>query len=189
MTAGPPEDCPRCSDPAAFVLRERPHKRLTGDIAVFKCPACGALILDDMQGPKGAGLVMRATQETIDKYVKEHGGPFSAPPSFERTGTFPAPAGDYRLEVRGRLFLSRSGCGEFSPEAADAAGLSAGWALPAKGGGFAALWLRLKDGRILTLLQSEGYTPELAWQYSELGRELAAALGVGFAEEPQGPDC
>lgn len=189
MTEDTPAGCPRCADPLAFVLKEQPHKRLTGGIAVFKCPACGGLLLDDVQGPKGAGLVMRATQETIDKYVKEHGGPFAAPPSFLRAGELPLPAGQYEISLRGGLLLSKSGSGEYSPLAADIVGVAAGWALPAKGGGYAALWLERKDGRTHTLLQSEGYTDGLARQYAELGRDLAAALGVEFKEEPQGPDC
>lgn len=189
MTYDNPAGCPSCADPLAIALKEKPLERPTADIAVFKCPACGCLILDDMQGPKGAGLTMRATRETIDRHVKEHGGPFAAPPAFARAGEFPPPAGKYKIDLRGRLFLSASGCGEFSPEAADIAGVAAGWALPAKGGGFAALWLRLKDGRQVTLLQSEGYSAALAGDYAALGRELAAALGASFSEEPLGPDC
>jgi hypothetical protein len=56
-------------------LRETAIKRWTASIAVFRCPQCGCLILDDVYGWKGSGVVFRATPEMIDDYVKKSGQP------------------------------------------------------------------------------------------------------------------
>lgn len=62
-------------------------------------------------------------------------------------------------------------------------------ALPAKGGGYVSLWLCLADGAAQTVLISEGYDAAVAAEYGALGRQLAAALNVGFREEPRGVDA
>jgi hypothetical protein len=67
------EGCNHCADPITVVLREKAIQRLTDKIAVFRCPECGCLILDDMLGFKGSGTTFRATAEMIDAYVQESG--------------------------------------------------------------------------------------------------------------------
>jgi hypothetical protein len=58
--------CEVCADPVTVSLRETAIKRWTASIAVFRCPQCGCLILDDVYGWKGSGVVFRATPEMID---------------------------------------------------------------------------------------------------------------------------
>lgn len=67
--------CTMCADPVTVVLRGEPVERRTASIAIFRCPQCGCLILDDVYGWKGAGVVFRATQNMIEDYVKKNGQP------------------------------------------------------------------------------------------------------------------
>jgi len=65
--------CDFCADPLNVSLRrENEIRQLSGTIAVFRCPRCACLILDDVAGWKGAGVVFRATEDMIAKYVEEN---------------------------------------------------------------------------------------------------------------------
>lgn len=65
-----PPGCARCADPLAVALQEQAVQCPAPHIAVFRCPACGCLILDDAVGFKGAGTVLRVTPAMIDSYVR-----------------------------------------------------------------------------------------------------------------------
>lgn len=71
--------CSVCSDPLNVSLKpELEIRRLSGTIAVFKCPQCGVLILDDIAGWKGSGVVFRATMAMIADYARKSGVPESS---------------------------------------------------------------------------------------------------------------
>lgn len=103
-------------------------------------------------------------------------------------GEFPPPAGKYELSAANGKLSVISASDNLSFNIQDAAAVAAGWALPARSGGYVSLWLKLKDGSNKTLLMSEGYDAGLAAEYSSLGGRLAAALGLKFSEEPQAAD-
>ena len=63
--------CDYCADPLQVVLHEKPQERLTVSVALFRCPRCGTIILDDMYGWKGSGVVFHATPEEIEEYLKK----------------------------------------------------------------------------------------------------------------------
>ncbi len=107
---------------------------------------------------------------------------------FKLAGEFPPPAGKYELSAGNGTLSVIAGGGKLLFNIRDAAAVAAGWALPARSGGYVSLWLRLKDGSDKTLLLSEGYNAGLAAEYSALGGKLAAALGIKFSEEPQVAD-
>ncbi len=66
--------CHDCEDPLNVSLRrENEVLQINNSIAVFRCPHCGCLILDDVLGWKGSGIVMRATKERILRYARERG--------------------------------------------------------------------------------------------------------------------
>lgn len=74
MTKTDIQGCPGCADPLNVSLsRENEVLQLNNSIAVFRCPHCGCLILDDVLGWKGSGIVMRATKEMILRYARERG--------------------------------------------------------------------------------------------------------------------
>lgn len=74
MTDADIRGCHGCADPLNVSLsRESEVLQLNNSIAVFKCPHCGCLILDDVLGWKGSGIVMRATKEMILRYARERG--------------------------------------------------------------------------------------------------------------------
>ena len=74
MTKTDIQGCPGCADPLnVSLLRENEVLQLNNSIAVFRCPHCGCLILDDVLGWKGSGIVMRATKEMILRYARERG--------------------------------------------------------------------------------------------------------------------
>lgn len=63
------EGCGQCADPVA--LTTAALRRVNERIAVFQCPGCGCLILDDVVGFKGAGTCFRATEKMIERYIRE----------------------------------------------------------------------------------------------------------------------
>lgn len=65
------DGCDNCADPVTVTFSEKAVQRANERIAIFKCPKCGCLILDDIIGFKGSGTVFRATQQMIDRYVAE----------------------------------------------------------------------------------------------------------------------
>jgi hypothetical protein len=48
-------------------------------VALFRCPACGTLILDDITGWKGSGIVFRATEADVEAYLVDRGLPVPKP--------------------------------------------------------------------------------------------------------------
>lgn len=75
-----PPGCPACADPVAVVLRpEHQVRPLGGTVALFRCPACGTLILDDITGWKGSGIVFRATEADVEAYLVDRGLPVPKP--------------------------------------------------------------------------------------------------------------
>jgi len=105
------------------------------------------------------------------------------------SGQFPPPAGKYELSASGKVLTAFSGSGNFTFRCSELAAIAAAWAVPAKGGGYAAMIARFRDGSQRTLLQSEGYTAGLAAAYCAAARQLAVSSGVKYLEEPQGADA
>lgn len=71
--------CSFCGDPLNVSLKpELEIRRLNGAISVFKCPQCGVLVLDDIMGWKGSGVVFRATMVMIADYARKNGVPESS---------------------------------------------------------------------------------------------------------------
>ena len=68
--ASPAASCNRCVDPVAITHHEAPCRRITPEVFVFRCPACGGLVLDDIVGFKGHGTVFRASEADIEAYIK-----------------------------------------------------------------------------------------------------------------------
>ncbi len=71
MKRRPEPVCGRCADPLAITLTEPPYRRINHEVSVFRCPACGTLILDDFVGFKGHGTIFRATEAEIAAYIRQ----------------------------------------------------------------------------------------------------------------------
>ena len=65
------DDCRRCRDPLSIVAPENKVCDKTSNIAIFRCPECNGLVLDDSIGWKGSGVVFRATEEQIERYLED----------------------------------------------------------------------------------------------------------------------
>ncbi len=70
-THEPLDGCAQCADPVSVALTTAALRRVNERIAIFQCPGCGGLILDDAVGFKGAGTCFRATERMIERYVRE----------------------------------------------------------------------------------------------------------------------
>jgi hypothetical protein len=79
-----PAGCELCADPVQVSLEPGTEvRRVDAMIAILRCPRCGCLVLDDILGWKGSGVVFRATEESIARYVRERYDTGSAPPDRE----------------------------------------------------------------------------------------------------------
>ena len=100
-------------------------------------------------------------------------------------GDLPAPAGHLNIVVKGPVL-------KFKREKimlADILSICVGFAVPAKGGGYVQLYLKLKENKESTICMSEGYSDDLLAEYKKYGSLLAGNTGKTIIETPFGADA
>lgn len=63
--------CMLCQDPLAVTVPAHQVRLASPNVAIFRCPGCGGLILDDAVGWKGSGVTAHVTEEEIEAYLRE----------------------------------------------------------------------------------------------------------------------
>lgn len=64
-------ECTLCRDAVKVALNMPPLVRVSAGIWILRCPQCRSLILDDINGWRGSGVVFRGSAEEILKYLEQ----------------------------------------------------------------------------------------------------------------------